>query len=171
MKQKDYHIFKVRVFALIFGVIALIFTACQNANQTVSKPQNNTGAATVIFDVESVTLNYGTRNMEIRGRLRSNGATKPEKVWVWAYFFAPNSEYASGSWSGSPIELNNPFVSGNEAIVTVVGHFHWADNQYTPKSGYFARVNTSTLTGDLSIIPSEQRNKTSAGAYMVRIVK
>lgn len=107
--------------------------------------------------------------MKIRGKLRNSGPTKPDKVWVWAYFFAPNSEYASGSWSGAPIELNNPFASGNEANVAATGHFHWSDNSYTPKSGYYARGSVSEKSGDASMVPSEQRNKTATGAYTVHI--
>ncbi len=125
-------------------------------------------ASSISFDVESVTLNYKTRNMEIRGKLRNTEATKPQKVWVWAYFFAPNTEH-TGSWSGLPIELSNPFVSGDEANVTATGHFHWWDNSFTPKSGYYARVSTSTQSGEAAQVDSAQRNKNAAGAYKVRI--
>jgi hypothetical protein len=181
MTQTNYLAYKFKILACVLGtVIVILNAACQNTNRSASNVQtsgetpsvvNPSSSASIAFDVESVTLNYKTRNMEIRGKLRNNGTTKPEKVWVWAYFFAPNSEYASGSWSGSPIELNNPFASGNEANVTATGHFHWWDNSHTPKSGYYARVNTSTQSGDAAIVPTEQRNKTATGAYTVRIVQ
>lgn len=178
MTRSNYQPYKIKILVCIFGMIFLILnTACQNTSRPVSDSQMSTGtsiggnspSASVVFDVESVTLNYKTRNMEIRGKLRNGGATKPDKVWVWVYFFAPNSEYASGSWSGSPIEISNAFASGNEAKVTATGHFHWADNSYTPKSGYYARVSVSEKSGEASMVPSEQRNKTAAGAYTVHI--
>lgn len=180
MTQTNYRAYKVEILACVLGMVILILnTACQNTNRPASDVQIsaktpgvvNSSAASVSFDVESVTLNYSTRNMEIRGKLRNSDTTKPTKVWVWAYFFAPNSEYASGSWSGSPIELDNPFASGNEASVTATGHFHWWDNPNTPGSGYYARVSTSTLSEDAATVPSAQRNKTAAGAYTVRIVQ
>jgi hypothetical protein len=109
--------------------------------------------------------------MEIRGTLRNNGSSKPDKVWVWAYFFAPTSEYADGSWSDSPIEIDNPFASGDTTIITAAGHFHWWDNSYTPKSGYYARVNVSAQSGEAAKVPSAQRNRNSAGAHSVRIIQ
>lgn len=180
MSQTNYLAYKVEILACVLGMMIMILnTACQNTNRPASDVQISAGTPGVVnsspvsvsFDVESVTLNYGTRNMEIRGKLRNSGATKPTKVWVWAYFFAPNSEYAGGSWSGSPVQLDNPFASGNEANVTATGHFHWWDNPKTPRSGYYARVSTSTLSEDAATVSSAQRNKTAAGAYKVRIVQ
>lgn len=162
------------IVGIILGVVFVAMYKSCGSSRRDSASQTSSGAATssnVSFDVSSVTLNYQTRQMEIRGTLRNNGNSKPDKVWVWAYFFAPASEYADGSWSDSPIEIDNPFASGDAATITAAGHFHWWDNSYTPKSGYYARVNVSAQSGEAAKVPSAQRNRNSAGAHSVRIIQ
>jgi hypothetical protein len=150
-----------------------MYKNCGRAKRDLSSqpPSGLSTSSNVSFDVSSVTLNYQTRQMEIRGTLRNNGSSKPGKVWIWAYFFAPASEYADGSWSDSSIELNNPFASGDTATIIAMGYFHWWDNPYTPKSGYYARVNVSALSSEAATISSTQRNKSSIGAYPVLVVQ
>ncbi|HYX72064.1 MAG TPA: zinc ribbon domain-containing protein [Nitrososphaera sp.] len=167
-----------RIGIIVVGVIlGVVFVAmyknCGSLQRESSSqtPSGTSAPSDVSFDVSSVTLNYQTRQMEIRGMLRNNGSSKPNRVWVWAYFFAPASEYADGSWSDSPIEIDNPFASGDTATITATGHFHWWDNSYTPKSGYYARVSVSAQSSEAAKVPSAQRNRSSAGAYSVRIVQ
>lgn len=162
------------IVGIILGVVFVaMYKSCESSRRDLSS-QTPSGASTssnVSFDVSSITLNYQTRQMEIRGTLRNNGSSKPDRVWVWAYFFAPASEYADGSWSDSPIEIGNPFASGDTATITATGHFHWWDNPHTPKSGYYARVSVSAQSSEAAKVPSAQRNRSSAGAHSVRIVQ
>lgn len=160
------------IVGIILGVVFVaVYKSCGSSQHHLSSRTSSGASPNVSFDVSSVALNYQTRQMEIRGTLRNNGSSKPDKVWVWAYFFAPASEYADGSWSDSPIEIDNPFASGDTATITAAGHFHWWDNPYTPKSGYYARVNVSAQSSEAAKVPSAQRDRNSAGAHSVRTVK
>lgn len=162
------------IVGIILGVVFVAMYKSCGSSRRDSSSRTTSGASTssnVSFDVSSVTLNYQTRQMEIRGTLHNNGSSKPDRVWIWAYFFAPASEYADGSWSDSPVEIDNPFASGDSATITATGYFHWWDNPYTPKSGYYARVSVSAQSSEAAKVPSAQRNRSSAGAYSVRIVQ
>ncbi len=162
------------IAGIILGVVFVAMYKSCGRSQRDSSRQMSSGASTssnVSFDVSLVTLNYQTRQMEIRGTLHNNGNSKPDKVWVWAYFFAPASEYADGSWSDSPIEIDNPFAPGDTATITAAGHFHWWDNPHTPKSGYYARVSVSAQSSEAAKVPSAQRNRSAAGAHSVRVIQ
>lgn len=138
-------------------------------NSAAIAPASSSSAPQVTFEPESVTLNYRTRQMEITGTLRNASPTRPERVWVWAYFFNPS--FSDGSWSDQAIEIENPFRSGDTARITARGHFHWWNNSYTPTSGYFARTSVSVASGEGAHIHSSVRNKTTPGALTVRVVR
>ncbi len=134
----------------------------------------------VAFDVKSITLNYKTKQMEIQGILRNNSNEVIEKVWVWAYFFGPETPQGAwsteliqlnGSWSDKPIEILQPFKNGNEAEIKAVGNFHWATNESLPKDGYYARVHISHLSKEDAKVASSERSKSTTGAYKVVTIK
>ena len=70
-----------------------------------------------------------------------------------------------------PVELSNPFASGNEANITGTRHLHWSDNPNSHQSGYYACVSTWTQWGDAAQVDSAQRNKNAAAAHKVRIMQ
>ncbi|HEX8360970.1 MAG TPA: hypothetical protein VF613_12720 [Longimicrobium sp.] len=120
------------------------------------------------FEPRSVTLDYGTKEMVIRGTLRKPaGSPVPEKAWVWAYFVNPGVS-TRGSWSGSPIEVRPRFGKDGTAAVTARGHFHWATNPDLPRSGYYARVSASSTSEEAAMVPSSSRDYSTAGAVRVR---
>ncbi|HEX8674696.1 MAG TPA: hypothetical protein VF710_22535 [Longimicrobium sp.] len=121
------------------------------------------------FDVEEVTLNFATGEMEIRGRLRRISGPPPEVVWVWSYFLNPDVE-PTGSWSGAPIKLLGPLSQGDEATLSARGHFHWWNNQDVPRNGYYAHVSVSPDTGLDATVPVPRREYTLEGAVRVRSV-
>jgi hypothetical protein len=124
--------------------------------------------AEIEFAPSSVTLDYGAREMIIRGTLRKpEGGPAPERAWVWAYFVNPSVSPA-GSWSGSPIEVRPKFEKNGTAQIVARGHFHWADNPDIPRSGFHARVSASLVSPDDSTVPSGERDYSSAGAVRVR---
>lgn len=127
------------------------------------------GPAEVEFEPGSVTLDYGTREMIIRGTLRTpTGGSAPERAWVWAYFVNPGVSPA-GSWSGSPIEVRPKFAGNGTAQIVARGHFHWAANPDIPRSGFHARVSASSVSPDAAIVSSGQRDYSPAGAVRVHI--
>lgn len=124
--------------------------------------------ADVEFAPSSVTLDYGAKEMIIRGTLRMpEGGPAPERAWVWAYFVNP-SVTREGSWSGSPIEVRPKFTKNGTAPIVARGHFHWADNPDIPRSGFHARVSASLVSPEHATVPSAQRDYSAAGAVQVR---
>ena len=168
------------IVAIVLGVVFVgTYKGCSKEGKNPStlatsgpsagaNSQQHAPLAEVSFDVQSVTLNYQTRQMEIRGTLRSKGATRPDRVWIWAYYFAPSFS-VPGSWSDEPIEITNPFAGGDAVQITAQGHFHWWDNPDTPKSGYYARVNVSARSAEDARVPTSLRNKSAEGAQRVRV--
>jgi hypothetical protein len=135
------------------------------------QPAQAAQTPSVEFALASVTLDYRKREMEIRGTLTNNGPSRPDRVWIWAYYFVPNSQYASGSWSDLPLPVDNPFADGNVKEVTARRHFHWADNESAPKSGYYARVSHSAVSADAATVSTELRDKTTSGARAVNVLR
>jgi hypothetical protein len=65
------------------------------------------------------------------------------------------------------VEIIEPFAAGSEKEITATGSFHWADNEFAPKSGYFARVSHSTISADGASVPTELELKMSLGQFQL----
>lgn len=162
----------------VCAVVVLLWAGAIISRPKLSPTQQATAGATqpapqsssISYEVESVTLNYRTHNMEIRGTLHNKGKSKPGKVWVWAYFVNPTFQ-SRGSWSGEPIEIEQPFDHADSSQFVATGHFHWWNNSESPIDGYFARVRASAQSGDAAYLPSQRRSYDTAGAYKVNIVR
>lgn len=140
-----------------------------DASPLTAPPVMPTAVPTEVeFEPRSISLDYGAREMIIRGTLRkAEGAPAPEKVWVWAYFTNPNID-TRGSWSDSPLEVRPRFGKDGTARITARGHFHWANNPDLPRSGYYARVSVSSISEDAARVPASSRDYSTSGAVRVR---
>lgn len=97
----------------------------------------------VTFKTQLATLDFASRKAHIALNLERDPArAAPEKVWVWAYFFTPES---GGRYcAGEPVEVSRPFAVGNHAPVNVEIKVADCPAPRTPSSTYYARVNVSS---------------------------
>lgn len=103
-------------------------------------PSANTA---VTFKTQLITLDFAGRKAHVALDLEHDAARPaPEKVWVWAYFFTPET---SGRYcAGEPVEVSRPFASGNRATVNVELKVADCAAPRNASSKYYARVNVST---------------------------
>jgi hypothetical protein len=102
---------------------------------------------------------------------REPGATEtPESVWVWTYFF--DDAAARGerpAWSSDPVEIRQPFARGNRTTVTATAQCAWCADPQAPRSGYYARVNISSVSKDAARLSRERLNYDITGATPVEV--
>lgn len=100
------------------------------------------GNAPVSFKVQLASLDLAAG----KGRLtlaleRDPARPAPAGVWVWAYFFSPDTP---GRYcAGEPVEVRQPFASAGRAEVKVEMAVRGCPAPRTPSSTYYARINVS----------------------------
>lgn len=98
--------------------------------------------APVVFKPQSVTLDFETRKSHTTVALERDATrAAPEKIWVWTYFFTSDGERAY--CSGEPVEVRQPFATGDRSTVTVSASAADCDAPRTPSGTFYARVNVS----------------------------
>ena len=102
------------------------------------------GNAPVSFKVQLAGLDLAAG----KGRLtlaleRDPARPAPATVWVWAYFFSPDTP---GRYcAGAPVEVRQPYAStSGRAEVKVELPVKGCPAPRTPSSSYYTRVNVST---------------------------
>jgi hypothetical protein len=103
-----------------------------------SAPDVISGPATTILDFET-GKSHLTLELE-----RDPARPAPEKLWVWAYFFASDRSGERSYCSGEPVEVRSPFTTGGRETINVTASIPACPQPRTPSSTYYARVNIST---------------------------
>lgn len=99
-------------------------------------------ASVVTFKTQLVTLDLAAKKAHVTLTLeRAPTGAAPQSVWVWAYFFTPDSP--TRYCAGDPVEVKQPFASGGHASVTVDATVGDCPAPRTPSSTYYARANVS----------------------------
>jgi hypothetical protein len=97
----------------------------------------------IVFKPQLLTLDFAARKGHVTLDLERDPARPaPEKVWVWTYFFTPEAQRRY--CAGEPVEVRQPFATGNRSTVTVDASVNDCPAPRTPSSTYYARVNVST---------------------------
>jgi hypothetical protein len=119
-------------------------------------PDAATGASVpVTFKTQLVTLDFAARKAHVTLNLERDPArAAPEKVWVWAYFFMPESDQRY--CAGEPVEVSRPFATSNRAPVNVEIKVADCPAPRNASSTYYARVNVSSESAFAARL-SEQR--------------
>jgi len=109
----------------------------------------------VTFKPQLITLDLAGRKGHVSLVLeRDPSRPAPASVWVWAYFFSPDSP---GRYcAGEPVEVRQPFAEGARASVKVEIPVPDCPAPRTPSSTYYARVNASAESAFAARL-SEQR--------------
>lgn len=167
---------------LVHVVAFLCCLSCNSRTTSVQSPQPaasssqapSAAQSNVSFEAKEVTANYSQKVITVEGTLRFNreqGTMKPGSVWLWGYFYSPDSS-SLGSWSDKAVELNMPFTNADEAWITAKLPCHWCGDSYAPKSNLYTRLSASSVSEDSARVPAASRDKSSTtGATLVRIVR
>jgi hypothetical protein len=114
-----------------------------------SAPDVISGPATtnqpVTFKIVNAILDFETGKSHLTLELERDPARPaPEKLWVWAYFFASDRSGERSYCSGEPVEVRSPFTTGGRETINVTASIPACPQPRTPSSTYYARVNIST---------------------------
>ena len=127
-------------------------------------------AAPVLFKPHLITLNFAARQSHTTVTLeRDRSRPAPERLWVWTYFFQPGAgrEGQGRYCADDPVEVRQPFASGDRATVTVNAPAHGCPAPDTPSATFYARVNVSTESASAARLGGAQISYDLASATPV----
>lgn len=147
------HVAGIALFIFIVGSSVLIVSMVAAPLQMIPPVQikeplsvSRTGAKSVAYTVQLVSLDFINRESYTTLRLkRDTRLPAPDTLWVSTYFFVP--EFTSHGWSSAPVEIQDPFAGGDEVSLTLTGACPLCADANAPRSGYYARVGVSTVSG------------------------
>jgi hypothetical protein len=101
-------------------------------------------SAPVVFRPRLVTLDFASKKSHTTLVLeRDRARDAPERVWVWTYFFSTEAGGERKYCAGEPVEVRQPFATGDRATVTVDAPATACQEPRDASSTYYARVNVS----------------------------
>jgi hypothetical protein len=101
-------------------------------------------SAPVVFKPQLVTLDFEGRKSHTTLVLeRDRTRPAPERLWVWTYFFSPGAGGERKYCAGEPVEVRQPFATGDRATVTLDAPATPCEEPRDASSTYYARVNVS----------------------------
>ena len=137
----------VSVSVFIAAIVAVPLQMIPPVPINASSHRNAAGSQPVSYKVQLVSVDFINRESYTTLRLkRERGAPAPDSLWVYTSFFVP--EYPNKSWSGSPVELREPFAEGDKVSLTVTAACPWCGDANAPRAGYYARVQVSTVSSE-----------------------
>lgn len=141
-------IFIVSVSVFIAAIVAAPLQMIPPVPLGASSHRNAAESQSVSYHVQIVSVDFINRESYTSLSLkRERGAPAPDSLWVYTSFFVP--EYPNKSWSGSPVELREPFSEGDEvSSITVTAACPWCGDANAPRAGYYARVRVSTVSSE-----------------------
>jgi len=99
----------------------------------------------IVFKPQLVTLDFASKKSHTTLALeRDHARAAPERVWVWTYFFAADAGGERKYCAGEPVEVRQPFATGNRATVTVDALANSCAAPRDSSATFYARVNVST---------------------------
>ena len=99
----------------------------------------------IVFKPQLVTLDFASKKSHTTLALeRDHARPAPERVWVWTYFFTADAGGERKYCAGEPVEVRQPFATGNRATVTVDAPANSCAAPRDPSATFYARVNVST---------------------------
>lgn len=122
-----------------------------------SPPETAPPETPVHIKARLVTLDFERRNSYTTLVLeRDRQQPAPEKLWVRTYFFTPDSATTSKLWTSDPVEIRQPFATGDKVTINAVAACFWCDDGGASMSGYYARVYLSTASPEAASVREEQ---------------
>ncbi|HEY0406393.1 MAG TPA: hypothetical protein VGC89_11745 [Pyrinomonadaceae bacterium] len=150
------HVFGFALFILIFSVSVYFVTIMAAPLQMIPPvPIYESPARSVplsqpaSYRVQLVSLDFITQTSYTTLTFkRDRNTAAPAKLWVSVSFFVP--ELPGKRWSSVPVEVIDPLSDDrDEATLTLVSGFYGRGNaSAAPRSGYYALVAVSTVSGD-----------------------
>jgi hypothetical protein len=115
-------------------------------------------ASKVSYKAQFVTLDFAKRKSYTALALeRDRSQPAPGKLWVWTCFYVPTAGGAAGQCrSGDPVEISQPFASGDKTNVTATASCPWCADAGAPTSGYYGRVSISTVSAEAARLVESQ---------------
>ncbi len=107
------------------------------------RPVAATAPASVDYKVQVVAFERDGGRLDTRLSVaRVPGRPAPASIWVWTYFFAPQSALV---WTTTPVEVRAPFAQGDRATLVVSAPCSTCRPvDMTKDTNYYARVFVST---------------------------
>ncbi|HEX8494190.1 MAG TPA: hypothetical protein VF658_15185 [Pyrinomonadaceae bacterium] len=105
----------------------------------------------VAYKAQFVSLDFINHQSYTTLRLKRDAAgPAPERIWVYTSFFTLTSPLHE-HWRIEPVEILNPFANGDEVSLTVAAPCQWSAERRVPRSGFYAKVGVSTVSGEDAI--------------------
>jgi hypothetical protein len=100
--------------------------------------------AAVSFKVRNAVLDFDTGKSHLTLDLEHDPARPaPEKLWVWAFFFSPDSGGGYAVCESGPVEVSQPFANGGRVTTATTAPAEGCARPGTPTTNYYVRVNVS----------------------------
>ncbi|MBA3441158.1 MAG: hypothetical protein H0T92_14945 [Pyrinomonadaceae bacterium] len=169
---------RVAVFLVTLGVAVAITNYYDLPSRTIIKvseptsaliPAFNSSSESVPYKAQIISLDFEKQKCFTTLTIKREGSgPPPDRLWVWTYFFAPDDR-SQKIWASDPVEIREPFVNGDKAIITATALCGWCAERGTPRTGYYARVQISTESSEASRLAEEQTNRGILGAVPVLV--
>lgn len=130
-------------FALLVARVLLAPPGVEVAVQPFAPPVVASAPPPVDYKVQLVAFERDGGRLDTRLSVaRVPGRPAPARIWVWTYFFAPQSALV---WTTTPVEVPAPFAQGDRAMLMVSAPCSTCRPvDMTKDTNYYARVFVST---------------------------
>ena len=159
------HVAGIALFTLIVGVSVFIAGLLTEPAMTMRIPpvpidaplDSSSGAfQSIDYKVQFVSLDFINRKSYTTLSIKRRAEDfRPARLWVYTSFFT--AESPRKIWLSAPVEIKDPFVSGDEVSLTVPFLLPEASRYlYSLRATYYARVGVSAVSSEAAIYSAEQ---------------